>query len=111
MSSPDNQVQPQVHQTVKPRVGDIIPDGSFGEPWKEGSNIHPSPTPTYLTQRRPYKYSAFQALLDKIEAGIDEKLGSADESATVSFEHWMRLQSHNHIRFGMDTVFRIPNEA
>ena len=97
-------------QTLPPRVGGVIPDGGQGEPWTGGSNLVAKLAPTYLTQRRPYKYAASQSLLTKIEAGTTEKLGASDETATCSFEHWMRLQAHHHIKMGMDTPFLMPNE-
>jgi hypothetical protein len=93
----------------KPRAGGILPDGDHGEAWTGGSNLVTTSQPTYLTQRRPYKYSASQSLLNKIEAGIDDKLGSPGEQSTCTFEHWMRLQSNAHVKFGMDTVFKVPN--
>jgi hypothetical protein len=99
------------YQTIKPRVGDVIHDGSFGEPWTGGSNLNPPPNPTYLTQHRPYKFAASQSLLTKVEAGIPEKLGTTGEDGTCSFEHWMRLQYHVHQKFGMDTPFYMPNPS
>ena len=96
--------------TAKPRAGGIIPDGSFGEPWTGGSNLASHPVPTHLTQRRPYKYSASQALLTKIEAGIPEKLGLTTKDCSCSFEHWMLLQSSAHVCFGLDTLFLMPND-
>jgi len=93
LGSGSNAVAPlSTYQTIKPRIGDVIPDGSFGEPWTGGSNLVTAPNPTYLTQCRPYKFSASQSLLSKVEAGIPEKLGTTGEEGTCSFEHWMRLQ-------------------
>ena len=99
------------YTTVAPRVGGVIPDEGFGEPWTGGSNLHALPVPSYLTQRRPYKYSASQALLTKIEAGIPEKLGLSNKDCTCSFEHWMLLQSSAHVRFGLNTPFLMPNNT
>ena len=96
-------------QLPNPRIGGILPDGDIGEPWTGGSNLTRGFAPTYLTQRRPYKYTASQTLLNKIEAGTTEKLGSSGESSTCTFEHWMHLQSNAHVKFGLDTVHRIPN--
>ncbi len=98
-----------IYRTYPPRVGGVLPDGDVGEAWTGGSNITVSTSPTHLTQRRPYKYSASQSLLNKIEAGLSEKLGSSGEDSSCTFEHWMRLQSNAHVKFGLDTVFRIPN--
>ena len=95
--------------TTPPRIGGVCPDDSFGEPWTGGSNLAVKAIPTYLTQRRPYKYSSSQALLSKIEAGIPEKLGLTDKDCSCSFEHWMLLQSNAHVRFGLDTVFMMPD--
>jgi len=47
--------------------------------------------------------------LNKIEAGLPDKLGSTGEDSTCTFEHWMRLQSSAHVKFGLDTVFKVPN--
>ena len=111
-SQVQNQNQAQVTpQTTAPRVGGVIPDGAQGEPWTGGSNLVTKPSPTHLTQRRPYKYASSQSLLSKIEAGTTEKLGANDEPATCSFEHWMRLQAHHHIKMGMDTPFLMPNDT
>ncbi len=97
--------------SVASRIGGVLSDGDMGEPWTGGSNLAVMPAPTYLTQRRPYKYTASQTLLNKIESGITEKLGTSGEESTCTFEHWMRLQSNGHIKHGLDTVFRIPNES
>mgnify|MGYP003429931193 CR=1 FL=1 len=94
--------------TTPPRIGGVCPDDRFGEPWTGGSNLAVKAIPTYLTQRRPYKYSSSQALLSKIEAGIPEKLGLTDKDCSCSFEHWMLLQSNAHVHFGLDTVFFMP---
>ena len=53
----------------------------------------------------------FAVSSSKIEAGTTEKLGANDEAATCSFEHWMRLQAHHHIKMGMDTPFLMPNDT
>ena len=65
--------------TPKLRTEGILPDCELGEAWTGGSNIAPDTMVTYLTQRHPTKYSASQALLNKIEAGLPEKLGSTGE--------------------------------
>ena len=78
------QIQPQ---TTAPHVGSVIPDGGQGEPWTGGSNLAPKSVPTHLTQCRPYKYTASQLLLTKIEAGTTKKLGVSDGSTTCSFKH------------------------
>ena len=110
--SPNNSmVSSSAPSNISPHVGGIIPDGSIGEPWTGGSNITPPAIPTHLTQHHPYKYQSSQALLTKIEAGIASKLGTTGEQSNVSFEHWMRLQYHHHVRFGMDTPFLMPNSS
>ena len=100
---------PGVRQ-IKPRVGGVLPDEGFGEPWTGGSNINPPVRAMHLTQRRPVKYSSSQSFLDRIEKGVSPKLGTTGEDSVCTFEHWMRLQSHAHIKFGLDTPFMVPNE-
>ena len=41
--------------TPAPRVGGVLPDDGPGEPWTDGSNIHPQLMPISLRQRRPLK--------------------------------------------------------
>ena len=98
-----------IFKTTEPRIGGILPDGAYGEPWTGGSNINPPTMPTHVTQRRPYKYNSSAGLLKSFEKGIPEKLGTEGEKTTCTFEHWMRLQSNAHERYGLDTVFKVPN--
>ena len=59
--------------TARPRIGGILPDGGPGEPWTGGSNIHPLPLPSYLMQRRPWKYASLKAFLGELEKGSTDK--------------------------------------
>ena len=97
-------------RTKAPQVGGVLPDDSFGEPWTGGSNIAPPERPMNLTQRRPTKYSASKSFLDSLEKGVSPRLGTTGEDSACSFEHWMCLQSHAHVRFGLDMPFLIPNK-
>ena len=64
--------------------------------------------PTYLHQRRPFKYASQAALLKKIEEGSKDKLGTNDQKSDVSFQMWLRTQSKAHVELGLDTIFKIP---
>jgi hypothetical protein len=76
-----------------------------------GPNINPPVTANYVTQHCPYQYSASQTLLTEIEVGLPDKLGTTGESVTCSFELWMHQQTHQHVKFGLDTPYLIPNDT
>ena len=106
---PNTPLPGAVPTTVTPRVGGVLPDGGSGEAWTGGSNIVHCHMPTHLGQRRPMKYGSSSALLEKIEAGSKDKLGTNDQKSDISFQMWMRTPSQGLVKLGLDTVFLIPN--
>ena len=108
---------PRPTPPAPPRVGGVHCIGhEVWEVYTGGSNLssmHGATRPpcSYLNQRRPEKFDSKQALESSLEKGIDLKL--PDDKATtsnVNLPDWFKHLGHALTQFGLDTVFRLPND-
>ena len=102
---------PTQHGVVVPRIGGIILiDTDKGEAFTGGSNLsgHSQLIPQHPHQRRCVKFSAQTDFQSSMESGMEFKLGGKNEKSKVDLVFWFQALATNLVKFGLDTVFRVP---
>src|SRR5210317_1536365 len=104
------------HGIIIPRVGGVITldeTKGYGEAFTGGSNITPSlPISQFGLQRRPNKFSSVESFTTTLEKGLELKLSSPNERKNpTSLVAWFKELSKKLELFGLDTVFKVPNNT
>lgn len=105
---------PTEHNVVVPRIGGILLlDATKGEAFTGGSNLtgHAQLIPQHPHQRRCVKFTAQTDFQSSMEHGMEFKLGGKNEKSKIDLVFWFQALATNLVKFGLDTVFRVPTDS